>query len=129
MFSILISGLPDKEFSLLDYFEGDYVYYTNNQNSEKYINLGCFYMNYGEPCVDVIGESMTIYNFEPISAIKQLSAEIVKTECLQDGTVVIYAYTNKINKSVEVENEKINIQIAQYDNYSVIGWPLILGGF
>ena len=54
---------------------------------------------------------------------------IVKTECLSSGLVIIYAYTNLINDYVEVDNKKVNIQIANIEDCSVIGWPLILGSF
>ncbi len=130
IFIVLLSGIPEKEFSLLDYFEGDYVYYTNSPVSDKHINLGTCYMNYGKTeNVSVVGESMTIQNFEPASAIKELSADIVKTECLEDGTIIIYAYSRLIPKKVEIEGKKVNLQIAYYEEYSVIGWPLILGSF
>ena len=32
-------------------------------------------------------------------------------------------------EKVEIENKNVNIQIAQNDDYSIIGWPLILGSY
>lgn len=72
---------------------------------------------------------MKIYNFEPVAGLESLDANIVYTEYLDSGASVIYAYTDKINRFVKVEDENVNIQIACYDEYSIIGWPLILGSF
>ena len=125
-----MSGTPKQNFSLTDYFSGEYYAYTENPASENYIFLGFCYMNKGKVMQhNLVGESMVIKNFEPISAIKTLNAKIVKTEVLDSGAVVIYAYSSFINKNVTLENEKVNLQIAYYDNYSVIGWPVILGSF
>ena len=52
-----------------------------------------------------------------------------KVEQLETGATIIYAYTDKIKKNVTIENQKVNIQIAIYPNYSIIGWPLILGSY
>ena len=102
LFIILVSNHHGAEpFTLLDYFSGEYV----------------------------IGESMTITNFEPMSALKTLQAQLVKTETLPTGAQVFYAYSNKINSYVSVGGKKVNVQIAYYDDHSVIGWPLILGSF
>ena len=49
----------------------------------------------------LVGESLKIFNFEPVDALKKLNAKIVKTEYLDDGSVVIYAITNLINDKVE----------------------------
>lgn len=87
-------------------------------------------MNIGEVnSNDIVGESMIIENFEPIAAIEELNAKILFTEFLDTGASVIYAYTDQIGRYVNVNGEKVNIQIAQYNDYSVIGWPLILGSF
>ena len=130
LFFILISGTPKQSFSLTDYFSGEYYAYTEKPASENYIFLGFCYMNKGKVInKDIIGESMVIKNFEPISAIKTLNAKIIKTEVLENGAVVIYAFSSLINKNVTLENEKVNLQIAHYANYSVIGSPLILGSF
>lgn len=99
--------------------------------SDNFINLGNCVMNIGELNEDVpiIGESLTIQNFEPISALQTLNAKTIKVEQLETGATIIYAYTDKINKNVTIENQKVNIQIAIYPNYSIIGWPLILGSY
>ncbi len=131
MFVILVGGVKtENEFSLLDYFDGEYYAYTNSPVSENYIDLGSCYMNFGEVERDkLIGESMLVYNLEVGAAIQNLDARIIKSEYLETGATVIYGYSNKINTELDVNGETINIQIACYDDYCVIGWPLILGSF
>ena len=77
----------------------------------------------------VIGESISVKNLEVASAIKKLNARVVKTEYLEGGTTVVYAYSNLINDRVEVFGKSVNLQIAITDDKTVIGWPLILGSF
>lgn len=130
MFLILImSGRNKTDFSLLQYFSGEYCCYTETDMGSG-VNLGfCYMQTSNENTNKIIGESLKIENFEPISALKKLKAKLVKTECLEDGTVVMYAYSDLISQNVMVENNKVNLQIAQKDEYSIIGWPLILGSF
>lgn len=132
LFIILISNnAKTEDFSLRDYYTGEYFAYSNEPISDKYVNLGSCVMNISEVSdhTKIVGESMTIENFEPISALKQLNAKLIKTENLQTGAQVFYAYSSKINSSVKLDGEKVNLQIAYYGDYSVIGWPLILGSF
>ena len=132
LFIILVSNHHGVEpFTLLDYFSGEYVAYSNAPLTDSSINLGFSIMNTGRvpEKSSVIGESMTITNFEPMAALKTLQAKLIKTENLPTGTQVFYAYTDKINSYVSVDGKKVNIQIAYYEDYSVIGWPLILGSF
>lgn len=131
VFLVLIcSKNVEKDFTLLDYFSGEYTSYTEEQNSETDLNLGfCFMQETDVVDARLVGESLKIYNFEPIDALKKLNATLVKTECLDDGLVVLYAYTNKIKDCVELDNKKVNIQIANCEEYSIVGWPLILGSF
>ena len=70
-----------------------------------------------------------IKNLEISVAIKTLNARVVKTEYLEDETVVIYAYTNLIKDGVEIFGRKVNLQFATRDETTIIGWPLILGSF
>ena len=129
VFLVLIcSKNVENDFTLLDYFSGEYTSYTEEIENEESLNLG-FMQNRGVDKNKLVGESLKIYNFEPIDALKKLNATLIKTECLDDGLVVIYAYTNKIKDYVEMDNKKVNIQIANNDECSVVGWPLILGSF
>ena len=130
LFLILLSGVNlNKDFSLLNYFSGDYTVYTSTSSGEESTNLGFCYMNKDVTSKNVVGESMVIENFEPVSALNTLNATVVKAEYLDNGTTVIYAYTNLISEKVKINNKNVNIQIAHKDEYCVIGWPLILGSF
>ena len=128
MFVIVMFNISSKDFTLLDYFSGDYTVYTSTNNTDA-INLGFCFMSNNKVKENVIGESVKINNFEPVSALKVLNAKIIKTEQLENGTTVIYAFTDKISQNVIIDNKQVNLQIAHNDNYSIVGWPLILGSF
>lgn len=129
MFVILLSSQNlQNDFTLLDYFSGEYVAFTQTQH-ETATNLGfCCMQTTKVDSKELVGESLKIENFEPISALKKLNAKIVKTEYVEDR-IIIYAYSPLINKVVTVDNQKVNLQIAQTEDYTVLGWPLILGSF
>lgn len=131
LFVVLVgSSLNVSQFSLLDYFDGDYNVYTSTKVKDS-TNLGFCYMSKSVN-VDkdsVVGESVKVFNYEPISALKTLNAELITTEVLDDGTVVMYAYTELISDSVKVGNREVNLQLAHNNDYCVIGWPLIMGSF
>ena len=40
-----------------------------------------------------------------------------------------YSYSPLIKKSLNIENNNVNLQIAYKNDSSIIGWPLILGSF
>lgn len=127
---MLITGGEQKEtFSLLNYFSGEYHSYTTSAVNSSSINLGACYMTSTPAKTHCVGESVKVNNLEPISAIKTLKAKIVKTEILQNGAVIFYCYSPNIKSSVKVFNKKVNIQLAYYEDYSIIGWPLILSSF
>ena len=129
LFIILLNANEGKHFSLLDYFEGEYYAYTESRISFDSINLGMCYMTESSVLVeDVVGESIKVYNFEPISALEQLNARLIKTEQVE-GATVFYAYSHLVDRSINVFGTECNIQIAYYDDYSIIGWPMILGSF
>lgn len=130
VFVVLLTGVELKQnFSLLDYFSGEYSVYTSTSNGKDCVDLGFCYMNSKPAKKDVVGESIKIKDFEPVNALKTLSAKVVTTEFLDDGTTVIYAYTKLIYDSVKIDNKNVNLQIAHNEEYCVIGWPLILGSF
>lgn len=126
---IIMGHKPNSSFSLLDYFSGEYTVYTENASGEDGTDLGFCYMNSKPQTPNVVGESIVIENLELSNAIETLKARVIKTEFLDDGTTVIYAYTNLISKFVKLENQKTNLQIAIRNEKTVIGWPLIIGSF
>lgn len=130
LFVIIISSNGvKKNFSLLNYFDGEYSSYTNHMINEKSINLGFCYMQKEVATNGVIGESLKLNNFEIGDALKKLNAKVIKTEYIENGKIVIYAYSNLINSNVRVENKLVNLQIVHNDETTIIGWPLILGSY
>lgn len=128
IFIFLLTGQSNKEFSLLEYFDGDYSAYVTTAEYGG-TNLGACYMTSNKKTKNRIGESMVIQNFEVGSALRTLQAKVIKTEYLPTGATVVYAYTKAIKNSVKVDDKTVNIQIACYDDYVVIGWPVIMGSF
>ena len=126
---IFLSGNKAETFTLTDYFDGEYSSYTKNPINNSSINLGCCYLNPSVSTDNIVGESIVVQDLEISTAINNLNAKIILTEILDDETLVIYAYSDKINKHVEVDNHKVNVQIAEKQGFSIIGWPLILGSF
>lgn len=59
--------------------------------------------------------------------LKNLDAEIIKTEIVGEVTV-IYAYTPRLVKSVNLDAGKVNI-MAAIGNGSCIGYPLLCGSY
>ena len=131
LFFVLVSNINTrKEFSLKDYVSGDYAVYTNKKVNDSSIFLGtCFMSKNADTSNDIIGESIKTSNIELVTLLKELDAEIISTEYLECGAVVISAFSQKINDRVKVGGQNINLQIAAYTDYSIIGWPLILGSF
>lgn len=62
------------------------------------------------------------------SIIRDLDVLISNKEFCSDR-VIIEGYTNKINKSISINNKKINIQISICSDTIIIGSPLINGSF
>ena len=116
-----------KNFSFRDYFSsGNLTQYTANLKPYTPKLFRKFLSNKK----DVVGESIYFENLEVGEALKTLQAEVKYTEYLEDmNLTVLYCYTDKIKDSVYTNNYKINLQIASCENYTVIGWPMILGSF
>ena len=115
------------KFSLCDYFSEEITFYTKN-DVENSIDVG-FCCISTQKDNSVIGESVVLNNYEVGTVISTLKAEVLNSECLDCGTVVIYAFSPLITKKVQVGNCSVNLQIAVRENDVVVGWPLILGSF
>lgn len=126
---IMTASQTNISFSLLDYFSGEYTAYTETEETSKAIDLGFCYMNSQPVSKNLVGESIKIENLEVSSALKTLNARVIKTEYLDDGTTIIYAFSNLISDHVNVCGENVNLQIAQKEDCFIIGWPLILGSY
>jgi len=127
LLSILaIHSLQSKnEFSFSKYFNfGELTTYTKGGRNQILPNIQI--NGNGK----IIGESIKFENCEPIALLTKLNAKICFFEYIEERDLtIIYAYTNLIEKKISVKKHKINIQLAHTSNYTVIGWPLILGSF
>lgn len=77
----------------------------------------------------VIGESVKTTNTELVKLLNDLDARVVKSEYLDCGAVVISAFSPKIEESIMLDDKEVNLQIASYTDYAIVGWPVILGSF
>lgn len=102
------------EFTLSNYFQTGKI--------TKYIDE--------ERCNTLIGESIYLDTIEIDSALNNLNATIKFAEYIADKDLtILYCNSPLINKTIVVKAETINLQIALTDEYTVIGWPMILGSF
>lgn len=124
---VLNCGNAKKDFSLKEYFpDGELTLYSNicHENDEQILHNVYITQNRHS----IIGESIFLNNIEIGQAIKQLDAKVLLTEQVDDITI-IFCFSSKINSSVEYKGFTINLQIADSPNRTIIGWPMILGGF
>lgn len=116
-----------KDFSLSDYFpEGQITIYSNIKDCDSQEIVQDVYITQNRN--SVIGESVFLRNFETGQILDILDAKVVSVEYL-DNLTILFCKTDKINKQVKHNNQKINLQIATCEEYTVVGWPMILGGF
>ena len=102
VFLVLIcSKNVENDFTLLDYFSGEYTSYTEETENEESLNLGfCYMQNVDVDKNKLVGESLKIYNFEPIDALKKLNATLVKTQIIATTIAIIlnfFIYETLIN--------------------------------
>ena len=118
----------ENKFSLRDYFSsGTLTEYSANINP---VSTNIKKKLFKQSKKDLIGESICFENCEVGDVIKTLDAEVKFTEFVESkGLTVIYCFTKKIKDSVITKNKKVNLQIASCENYTVVGWPMILGSF
>lgn len=123
---IVFNSLDVKSnFSLRDYFSfGKLSVYTKTFNNGNLLpNISKNSQN-GK----LVGESLECDNIEVGNILESLNGNIIFVENVENLTI-LYCYTYKIPKKVKVKNHYINLQIATCENYTIIGWPLILGSF
>lgn len=60
--------------------------------------------------------------------LSKLNVSKLKEEKVGD-IYIVYGYSPNIKKSIDVDDQKINIQIALSDKKITVGTPLILGGY
>lgn len=79
----------------------------------------------------VDGESFTLYGTSVTvgEIIRELSGRIV-SEGTVNGIYTVYLYTGKLNTpSVELFDDKVNVQIALNGDRITVGYPIILGSY
>lgn len=123
-----------KTFSLKSYFDKGMLYtYTTHPINDTSIPLTGTYMSLNAEGADkdtIIGECMYFDNLEVGAALKSLKAEVKFTEYIDEQHLtIIYAYSKLIPISKNMNNHIINLQISTCNEYSVVGWPVIYGGF
>ena len=125
MFLLVVSQFrPVNDFTLLDYFSGEYIACTSSE-MDSGINYGYCSVNANPTSAEIKGETMILYDCEVASAIETLKARVVKTEYFDSGITLIYAYTNLITNISKKFNKNFNLQFAVDDKKLVIGWPQI----
>lgn len=60
--------------------------------------------------------------------IEKLGAKICFEQQLEDG-VSYYGYVRGLDKSVDIQNEEINVQIVSNKDNIIVGFPLIMGSY
>lgn len=117
------------------------IYYLNNiqfENEKIFKNgIGCYIM----PNIDIVEQYISNTNFDGIefqtsisesNILQNLNAKIIKKQSISlnnEEKLIIYAYTNKFNKFVMLENQKVNVQIVVSNSENTVGLPLILGSY
>lgn len=123
-----------KRFSLTNYFHSGTLYiYTNKSINSSSVKITNNYINtssQGATSENIIGESIYFENLEVGSAIETMKAKVMFTEYLEnENLTIIYALSPLIPLKKKVKNNYINMQIAISSEYTIIGWPTILGSF
>lgn len=123
----------------------DYCFYVEGEVDEadftRVIKNGDGYVGYC-PLIDapdikkeyggsVSGESFTVSGTKVTvgEIIRELSGRVV-SEGTVDGIYTVYIYTGKLNTpSVELFDDKVNVQIALNGDRVTVGYPIILGSY
>ena len=125
---LVITGIEKKgEFSFASYFDyGELTVFRQSGGEAEILPNITTYKNDKA----ILGESMFFKNVEVNSLLKTLSANILWTEqIVEENLTILYCYSPNIPKTVRLNNNNINLQIATTDDYTVLGWPMILGSF
>lgn len=113
LFILLLNAYSQQsEFTFTNYFEIGSITQYKQQNKT------------------LIGESAFFNNVEIDNILSKLNAKIQFIEYIKESDITILFCTSPlIYKSIKVKNKIINLQIAIAEEYTVVGWPMILGSF
>lgn len=122
------------EFSLTSYFNSGTLYtYTNKSINSSSVKITNNYINLdsqGAKKEDIVGESIYFKNLEVGSVLETMKAKVIFIEYLEnENLTIIYTLSPLIPVKKKVKNNYINFQIAISNEYTIIGWPTILGSF
>lgn len=62
-------------------------------------------------------------------AVTTLGGKVLWQEELDDGLIVLYAYSNRIYKSVSLSEQSVNLMVAVRDGKVSIGSPMLEGSY
>lgn len=123
---LLNSYSNQSNFSLSTYFKTGSITRYTHENTKNSI-LPNITINGNNK---LIGESIYFNNLNIDNALHTLLAKVEFTEYLiEKDLTIIYCSSPLVPRSVEIKNEIINLQIATCPEYTIIGWPMILGSF
>ena len=108
-------------------FEGDKEYYLYSPSSQAQIKKSVNLLE----VPFIRGESVTINHSSKELLEKVLAdydAKIVKVEKF-DGGVSYYCYSCKLKDGIVLDGEFVNLQVAIKKESTVIGTPIIFGGY
>ena len=139
---IFYGVITPRQFGLENYFAGEYAFYSTDLvesplvTRRQELGFSFIYFTRSEDAAElrrlftrIDGESITLDIKQSTSEIlKKLQARQVSRDRIGDLTT-IYAYSPKVPTYIIVDGERINIQIAQANNRTLIGFPIILGSF
>ena len=129
---------------ILNFQNVTYFFYTSSVqkqiSNEVHISNGNFEIvscNANDACIlktkltDILGESVRICNASTEQKFKTLDMYKNKIEKFEsfDGYDIYYCYDSSLSRYINLEDKKVNIQIAIKNNQIDIGYPLILNGF
>lgn len=119
---IIVAGAPKNNFSLTDFFCGEY-YACTSLNVKNGVGAKIT-QNYVLDYSLLKAEMIVVKNLEISAALKQLNAKVVDVE-YANNKVLIYAFSNLIKTSVKKGGKKFNLQFLNLNDSTLIAWPQI----
>lgn len=143
-FSLLLNQSPSSLSSISAFSEGTHTFYTMQNFKDERVEVvqsgrGFLISCPGQIASEIFaeldehmlqGESFTFKGElqDVQSLLFQLNVVQYKKEDL-GGIYIVYGYTPLFQGGVQVEDQKINIQLAFRDQNITVGTPLILGSY
>ena len=116
-----LENFEDEQVEVIQCGNGFLVSCDNQVATEIYTELDKELLQGESFCFD--GDLQDIYQL-----LYKLNVTETSIEQVED-IYIIYGYSSMLGNSVEVDGEKINIQIALREDIITVGTPLILGSY